>query len=277
MRNFLSYIIALTVFFIASSSVGELFSSYDDKGNVDVKGIFIAITVGMLAAYYTGKWFSDKFVPYHIYITFPICAILVLGYYLHQKFGYSSLLSKPWFQIYILGILSAVLTSVVSFIWKKLTEHISGEAAINKQIRRLFQTSKSNIYTRHGVPFVLTLHSLFVLTSWICVILNIIDILGATYALSKILLRSESEQFKRIKMPLINNKSLSNEKAWALLSAYAITMGASVDKDDLIADLENVSRVHVNFDFDRALNELQFMSVISSDIVESTRAHFEPT
>ena len=107
--------------------------------------------------------------------------------------------------------------------------------------------------------------------------MNIIDILGATYALSKILLRSESEQFKRIKMPLINNQSLSNEKAWALLSAYAITMGASVDKDALIADLENVSRVNVNFDFDRALNELQFMSVISSNIVESTRAHFEPT
>lgn len=72
-------------------------------------------------------------------------------------------------------------------------------------------------------------------------------------------------------MPLINNNNLAIEKAWALLAGYAITMGTTIKRDDLIADLEELTLIHEKFDFCEALDELQWLSVINPEVIAEAR------
>lgn len=130
MRQFFSYIVAILIFFLVSSMLWHFVGGINDDGQIDTFGFLLGMIVGILAAYYVGKWTGDKVIPLHIFYVVPVCILCVVAYFIERQYGYQNLIDYLWFQVYIAGVLIAIITTVLSFCWRWLTLKITGESAI---------------------------------------------------------------------------------------------------------------------------------------------------
>ncbi|WP_421134126.1 hypothetical protein [Alteromonas sp. A079] len=272
MRVLASYISALSVFFAFTLLTIEFLNGNDGEEVIDVVGITFGMTTGLLISYYVGKVVSGEGIPAHIFLVIPVCSLLLLGYVLETKIGYERIMDLFWVQIYLAGVFAALIMSVIASFLRFLTSSITGQRAIEKHLRRTFPDHGNKKLPSQHVLFLPSLYVFFIFTSWIWFVVSVFSCLFIILEFVKHLFRSESEQFKQIKLPLVSNKNLTIEKTWALLTGYAIVMGTSFKEEDLTLDLQHLSLIHEDFNPHHALLELKNLSILEADTIERTNA-----
>lgn len=274
MRVLASFSAALLVFFVFTFLTIEFLKLNNSEKAIDGIGLFLGMTTGLLISYCVGKFVSGEGIPSRVFLVIPTCALLLIGYGLETKIGYGRLLDIFWVQIYIVGVLAALFMTLIGSLLRFLTSSITGQRAINKHLKRAFPDRSNNKLPSQHILFLPSLYTFFILTSWIWFVVSLISCIVVAWEFIKYMFRSESEQFKRIKLPLVSNKNLAIEKTWALLTGYAIVMGTSFKETDLISDLNYLCTMHEDFNPREAIFELKGLSVLEPSILERLNSGF---
>jgi len=181
----------------------------------------------------------------------------------------------PYLSIYFLGSLLVILLTFVKIVFFYIINWTIKANIINKNLEKLSKPDDKAWYLK----FLSSLGVLLVeaALSWINVVVVLGQMIYETVKILRDLLTSVPEEIKKLRFPLKNNPMLSKEAVWAYSTALYIKIGQALPNENvIIASIEDVLDNRPDFNYQIALDHLDSLNVVNSEIIASVRESFIP-
>ncbi len=181
----------------------------------------------------------------------------------------------PYISIYLLGSLSVVFLSFFKIILFYVVDWITKGNILSKNLKKL-EKKDTRAWYQKSLIFIGVL-LLEAALSWINVVVVLVQIPYTLFKVLRDVFTQTPEEVKALRFPLKNNPMLSTESVWAYVIALNVKIGAEIQNaDQIVYSLEDILEKRPDFKYQEALDNLEKLNVIDSNVLASVKNSFVP-
>lgn len=180
----------------------------------------------------------------------------------------------PWIVAYLVGCVFVILLMLFKYVFFACLYWLVKGNILRKNLQKV--QPPEDTFWEKVVTFSL-LYGIEIALSWIGVLLGLWHFATTFLQFTREVFTSMPEEVKVLRYPLRNNPDMSREAVWAYIRALEMKAGAAQPTDyALLQSLEYLQDYYPSLDRAAALNHLNGLKVVSSDVIAAALARLRP-